>query len=138
MTSETSYGSGGGPVLVALGLIGLVLASGILYLMVFPAKSTFKADFTITIPSGVSLDTTLNFRPPVLNLVIGKSVLWANKDDSPHTTTATLWPTGTVKWDSGELDLGDSFAIVFTVAGTYKYHCTFHPGWMNGTITVTP
>ena len=133
--SDTSYGDGG-TILVALGLIGLVLAGGMFYLMVFPARTSFKADFTITMPSGVSLETTLNFRPPVLNLVVGKSVLWSNKDDSPHTTTATLWPAGTVKWDSGELDLGDSFAIVFPVAGTYKYHCTFHPGWMNGTITV--
>src|SRR2546422_1349781 len=133
--SEPDYQSGRG-VLMALGLIGLALAAGMFYVIVFPSRVTARADFTITIPNGVSSDTTLNFRPAVLTIVPGKSVQWSNKDNSPHTTTATLWPNGTVKWDSGELDLGDSFGLVFTAVGTYKYHCVFHPGWMNGTIIV--
>ena len=36
---------------------------------------------------------------------------------------------------SATLNQGDTWQVKFTVAGTYAYHCTFHPG-MDGQLTV--
>jgi plastocyanin len=133
--SETAYQ--GGTIITALGLIGLALAGGMFFVIVFPAKPRAPPGVAITMPNGVSLDTTLNFRPPFISVRVGDTVTWTNKDDAPHTTTAVSWPKSAVKWDSGELDNADSFGVPFNIVGTYTYHCFFHPGWMQGTINVT-
>jgi plastocyanin len=125
-------------VLVALGLIGLVLIGSMFYVLVFPTRPTIvHANYTITIPANVSVDSSLNFDPFNLTIKVGQSVQWVNKDSVPHSSTALSVPTGATKWDSGELDGGDTFTVTFTVVGTYQYHCIFHPLWMRGTIVVT-
>lgn len=128
----------GGTVLVALALIGLALASGMFIVIVFPAKLKAPPGVAVTMPNGVSQDTTLNFRPGSVTIHVNDRVVWTNKDDVPHTSTATSWPMGAVKWDSSEMNNGDSFGQPFTVLGTYTYHCIYHPGWMIGTIIVSP
>ena len=39
--------------------------------------------------------------------------------------------------DSGTIDPKATFNLVPSAAGTFAYHCTFHP-WMKGTLAVTP
>ena len=125
-------------ILSALALIGLALASSMFYVLVYPAKPPVIPGVPVAIPSGVSTDTTLNFDPTPITVHVGQAVQWSNKDDSPHTSTATSVPGGTTKWDSSELDPGDTFTTpVFTIPGNYAYHCIFHPAWMRGTIIVT-
>jgi plastocyanin len=34
------------------------------------------------------------------------------------------------------MNSGDKYQVKFTKAGTYQFHCTFHPG-MEGTVTVS-
>jgi hypothetical protein len=36
-------------------------------------------------------------------------------------------PTGTPLWDSGTLDPGDSFELLFDTPGVYLYYCEVHP-----------
>jgi plastocyanin len=130
-------------VLVALGLIGLVLAGSMFYVLVFPAKpkpiSCSNSNVTcITIPFGISVDSTLNFISSNVTIRAGNIVEWKNLDEAPHTVTATSVPNGATKFDSGELDSGNTFYVQLTAPGAYDYHCMFHPLWMRGTIIVTP
>jgi plastocyanin len=67
----------------------------------------------------------------------GTFVQWKNHDEAPHTVTATLVPNGATKFDSGELDSGNTFFVQLNTPGVYKYHCAFHPFWMRGVINVT-
>jgi plastocyanin len=129
-------------VLAALALIGLALAGSMFYVLVFPAKpkpiSCSSSNVTcITIPSGISVDSTLNFISSNVTISAGSYVQWKNLDESPHTVTATHVPAGASKFDSGELDDGNTFYVQLTVPGVYDYHCMFHPLWMRGTIIVT-
>ena len=128
-------------VLSALLLVGLVLGGSMFYVLVFPAKPKPISCSTATcidIPSGVSIDSHLNFASSNVKIKVGTFVQWKNHDDSPHTVTATLVPSGATKFDSGELDSGNTFFVQLTTPGVYKYHCIFHPLWMKGEIVVTP
>ncbi len=62
------------------------------------------------------------FRPRSIVVAVGDTVTWANFGAVAHTTTSD---TGV--WDSGTLTPGQRFSFTFTAAGTYMYHCTFHP-----------
>jgi plastocyanin len=131
-------------VLSALLLIGLALGSSMFYVLVFPTRPKPISCSTATcidIPNGVSSDSTLNFLPSNITIVAGSFVQWRNRDDSPHTATtlatANSVPSGATKFDSGEVDNGNTFFVQLSVAGTYSYHCIFHPNWMRGTIIVT-
>jgi len=72
------------------------------------------------------------FSPQTLNIKVGDTVVWTNKDGIRHTVTS----------DSGSelasvyLSQGETYLHTFTRAGTYPYHCTPHPG-MKGTIIVS-
>jgi plastocyanin/phosphatidylethanolamine-binding protein (PEBP) family uncharacterized protein len=71
------------------------------------------------------------FVPATITISVGQTVTWVNGDSAPHTSTSD-----TGLWDSGTLAQGASFSRTFTTAGTFDYHCTFHPG-MVGTVIVT-
>ena len=51
--------------------------------------------------------------------------------DAPHTVTADDG-----SFDTGKIDPGASATITVDTAGTFAYHCNFHPS-MKATITVT-
>ncbi len=104
-------------VLSALLLIGLALGGSMFYVLVFPV---------------------LNFHLSNVTIKPGDFVQWKNLDDSPHTATATSVPPGATKFDSGELDSGNTFFVQLTTPGVYKYHCNFHPLWMRAEIIVAP
>ena len=128
-------------VLSALLLVGLVLGGSMFYVLVFPAKPkpivcpspTAKC---VDIPPDVSIDSHLNFISSNVTIKAGDFVQWKNRDDSPHTVTATVVPSGAAKFNSGELDSGNTFFVQLTTPGVYKYHCIFHPLWMRGEIVV--
>ena len=64
---------------------------------------------------------------------VGKTVTWVNKDTVTHTVTSDA----SSLFDSGFMPTGATFQFTFTTAGTYPYYCTVHP-FMKGTIVVTP
>lgn len=79
----------------------------------------------------VSATADLKFDPAATSAKVGDVIQWTNTGNVAHNVTFTD-PTLT----SGTLNQGDTWQVKFSVAGTYSYHCTFHPG-MNGQITVT-
>jgi plastocyanin len=106
-----------------------------------PSGPTSVAGVQVIMPNGVNLNHALNFEPSAIVLVIGvnNSVTWMNQDTTDHTVTFTVVPSGVTASSLSASDVppGTSFGpVMFTVAGTYNYHCQFHPGWMRGVIIV--
>jgi plastocyanin len=70
------------------------------------------------------------FSPQTLTVKPWTSVVWTNRDVSPHTVTAVdslaggATPTGL--FDSGPLANGAGFTYTFATPGTYFYECTIH------------
>ena len=110
----------------------------------------------VTIVSGASTpftgyssgSTTLyGYSPQTVTVVIGvnNTVQWTNQDTAFHTATSAAGDPAS--FDSGCLDGvgatcppgqgsgGSTFQFTFTVAGTYLYHCIYHP-WMQGKVIV--
>lgn len=71
------------------------------------------------------------FGPKSLNIKKGETIVWANNDSVPHTVTSD---TGTTL-ASQTLNKGGNYSFTFNSAGTFSYHCAFHPS-MKGTIVV--
>lgn len=60
----------------------------------------------------------------------GDSVTWDNHDASGHSVTSDEG-----RFPSATLDEGATHTVTFTEAGTYAYHCAFHPA-MKGRVVV--
>ena len=76
---------------------------------------------------------SISFDPEEVTVEAGTTVKWTNSDDLPHTVTKEGGPGG--DFDSGDLETGDEFELVFDVKGTVDYVCTIHPG-QAGTVVV--
>ena len=70
------------------------------------------------------------FQPGAIEINAGDSVTWTHRGAAPHTVTADDRAV-----DSGRLDGGQSYTITFDNAGTFAYHCDFHPN-MTGTVVI--
>jgi plastocyanin len=70
------------------------------------------------------------FAPEAQTVSVGDTVRWTNNGSFPHTSTSDH-----LVWDSGQLTHGQSFSFHFTSAGSFPYHCNFHPS-MTATIVV--
>jgi plastocyanin len=99
--------------LLACAALGLALASG----------STASSEVAVTIVSRA-------YQPAALTIEAGQTVTWTNRGFTPHTVTAIGG-----EFDSGRLNLGESFKVTFSTPGTFAYACTIHPS-MKGTVTV--
>lgn len=80
------------------------------------------ADVTVTITLGGG-DATYDADPVTIR--VGQSIAWDNTDTlAPHTATADTVGL----WNSGNIAQGEkSPAFKFNTAGTYTYHCNYHP-----------
>ena len=82
------------------------------------------------------------FSPNPINVKVGGTVTWTNKDTQAHTVVSGTGSTDPNKgkvFDSGLTTLiqpGKSFSHTFTAAGTIPYFCQIHPS-MVGKIIVT-
>jgi plastocyanin len=72
------------------------------------------------------------YAPASLDVAIGDTVRWINRDLLPHSVTA---PDST--WDSGQMNGGEAWQVVITAAHDGEYICSFHPG-MKGMLRVSP
>ncbi len=79
----------------------------------------------------VNIDN-FSFSPAQITVAAGTKVVWANRDDIPHTVTDAGEPRA---FKSAALDTGDPFSFVFSAPGTYHYFCSLHPH-MQGTVVV--
>ena len=67
---------------------------------------------------------------PVLLVLGAKALVWANKDDEPHTVVSD---SGLFR--SGAIDTDATFRFRFDRPGTYHFICSIHPQ-MLGTVVV--
>jgi plastocyanin len=72
------------------------------------------------------------YEPNDLRVPVGTTVTWTNTGGAAHTVTAD---DGT-SFDSGSIQPEQQFSRLMDTAGTFPYHCAFHP-FMKGTVTVT-
>lgn len=70
------------------------------------------------------------FSPQVITVKPGTEVTWTNSDADAHTVTFDADRTGSQAFQNGE-----SYRHTFTVAGTFRYHCSIHP-YMVGEVVV--
>jgi plastocyanin len=102
-------------------------------------------------PANVTIQN-FSFTPANVSIKVGGTVKWMNKGPSVHTTTSDngVWasaqlnpPTGGGGGYGGGGGMpGGSFQMTFNTAGTYGYHCAFHPPstypGFTGTVVVNP
>lgn len=82
----------------------------------------------------VSIDN-FAFSPREVTVEVGATVRWTNKDDVPHTATATDKPR---EFDSKTLDTDDRYSHAFARPGTYTYFCAVHPHMTGKVIVLAP
>jgi plastocyanin len=63
------------------------------------------------------------FRPEVLEVWRGDTVVWINRDIVPHTATASQKPG----WNTGPLAQGQSGQYVASHRAENSYFCELHP-----------
>ncbi len=73
----------------------------------------------------------MTFRPAMLEVEPGDTVVWINRDVVPHTATGT----GKPDWTTGHLIHGQSGHYVPRNSGTTAYFCELHPA-MKGELII--
>lgn len=85
-------------------------------------------------PEGTSVTIQgFKYAPPSISTKVGATLTFKNLDSAEHTATAEMKSA----FDSGTLNKGQSKTVTFKKAGTFAYHCDFHP-FMHGTVVVKP
>jgi len=77
--------------------------------------------------------TNFSFVPEEINIKKGDTVVWTEKDEVPHTVTASN------KEDllaSDILSKNDTYSFTFDKVGTFNYRCKLHAA-MSGVVNVT-
>lgn len=105
-------------------------------------NSINRRDFGIAVVAAVLLPVTaaraedvavhidnFSFAPNPLDVKVGTTVTWTNRDDIPHTVVCAG------KFRSKTMDTDGTFSFTFTEPGEYKYFCSLHPH-MTGSIKV--
>ena len=131
-------------------IIAILLIAGILFYLVYN-KANGSTDYVNEYKQGIQEEQKdvpnpdnnensqknrdvfiedFSFNPKEIEINIGDSVTWTNRDSVGHTATS----------DSGEFDSSilmdeQSFRYTFTKAGEFGYHCAPHP-YMKGKIIV--
>lgn len=72
----------------------------------------------------------MQFSPPKLEVNVGDTVIWKNKDPFPHTATSDG-----AGFDSRSIAPERSWKFVAKQRGTFPYSCTLHET-MKGTLVV--
>jgi plastocyanin len=72
----------------------------------------------------------ISYLQPRLEVTVGTTVEWTNRDPLPHSVTAT-----DKSFDSGLIQPGESFRHTFTRAGSFNFYCVPHP-FMKGVVVV--
>jgi plastocyanin len=100
---------------------GASIAIAVLAQLVLPAAA-FCATHVVQVEG-------MSFKPAVLTVKPGDTVVWQNKDIVPHTATAAG------KFDSKQIAGGASWSWTARTKGRHDYVCSYHPG-MKGSVVV--
>jgi plastocyanin len=74
--------------------------------------------------------SSFKYKPVTVAVRKGGRVRWTNNDSAAHTATAD-----DRSFDTQTIDRGAARMVTFTTAGTFAYHCDFHP-FMKATVVV--
>ena len=130
----------------APGLCAIILASACGGSSDTPTSNGGGGGGTAPPPSGSVVSVGIqdfSFSQSPVTIAAGAAVRWTNSGPSAHTVTSNtgVWNSGSISPPSGGGAYGGgsggTYQRTFNTAGTYAYHCAFHPQ-MQGTITVTP
>jgi len=76
----------------------------------------------------------IGFSPQDQQAEVGDTVFWFNEDrDTEHQVFCV---TNNVNWGAVIQPQNSSQTVTLDTAGTYQYHCVFHPDDETGTIEV--
>jgi plastocyanin len=78
----------------------------------------------------------LEFRPEIIQIRAGDTVVWENPDVEVHTVTAANFTVGGDIFFNELLEPEESFRFTFTEPGTYFYSCAVKFHGMHGIIRV--
>ena len=84
-------------------------------------------------PQGGSAEVKIDnfsFSPATINVPVGTTITWTNRDDIPHTVVSD-----DKVFKSKVLDTDEKFSFTFGKPGTYPYFCSIHPK-MTGKVVV--
>ncbi len=73
---------------------------------------------------------SFKYKPVTVTVTQGGRVRWTNSDTAAHTATAD-----DRSFDTQTIDKGKARTVSMTTAGTFAYHCDFHP-FMKATVVV--
>ena len=99
-----------------------------------PTATAAVTGTTQTVTITTDSTGTFTFSPKTITIKAGTTVIWKNMTQTPHTVTSDdgkSFNTG----DSTPVTPGATYSFKFTTAGTFAYHCDFHP-YMTATIIV--
>jgi len=115
---------------VRTGIYALLIASALATAPALRAQNAPAGQETRP-PKPVAIDID-NFKFGIVSLdvAVGTTVTWTNRDDVPHTVVSLK-----KVFKSPPLDTGDHFSYTFANAGTFEYYCSVHPR-MTGKIVV--
>lgn len=90
---------------------------------------------TTTAHAGASTTKTVSidkfaFEPKEITVAPGTTIVWTNRDQTPHTATSR-----DKSFASPALDTDDSYRFTFTKPGDFSYFCLMHP-FMTGIVHV--
>ena len=94
------------------------------------SKSSSAAGGGAAPATGTVKIASFKFAPPTIQVKRGATVTWSNADNAEHTATADGGG-----FDTGTVRIGKSVTVHLSKAGTFAYHCAFHP-FMKGTVVV--
>jgi plastocyanin len=93
-----------------------VLGAALALCLLAPVGSALAQDADATVDM-----SSISFKPPIVHIQPGQTVLWTNSDPFQHTVTADDG-----SYDSGLIDPGGTFSQEFDAPGTYQYYCQPH------------
>ncbi|WP_274475728.1 T9SS type A sorting domain-containing protein [Mangrovimonas aestuarii] len=82
----------------------------------------------------IDWELNVNGAAASLTIDVGDTVTWTVTDAIPHTVTSLSGSTQV--FDSGNMNPGDTYSVVFNTEGENDYQCNYHQSTMFGTITV--
>ena len=96
-----------------------------------PSLLAFAALSSSAIAADMQVDISkFAFTPREITVKPGATVVWTNRDATPHTIK-----TKDGDFASTGMDTGDTYQHTFAKAGDYTYFCTLHP-FMTGIVHV--
>src|SRR3954451_7587118 len=98
-----------------------------------PAPAPGAPSASVAIQTGAEILGNRAFTPDDLNIAAGTTVTWTNTDSVAHTSTSDVNANG---WNSGRIAPRGQFSVAFPTPGTFRYHCSIHPGMIGSVVVV--